>query len=314
MSTDLTVRYSEVMQAERDFNNLTRSSTTSSDYNDSTLSVRDARKRFEQLSSSSVATPSPSGQRGSESGSSGTTPAGRRPPPPRPLKKRASDSEIRTLSTTTPTPAPRGQSASNKSEDVNSKLDSTAASKTKKNLKKAHSVLASSSNSSEASSPSSDSSKKSTGLGSKKLFKRASVEKGKMDSTTTEAATNNGSAATGRGNSKKPDASQNSSSSPTHHHKKTSPLASKKKKMTSDSKHGSSQPSSPVDNQGKRGLQKSFSDKVLASCDERSVKASLKDEDKGKVVGGSRPDTPRVIEDGELKLNLAQGRLELGEG
>lgn len=291
MSADLKVWYSEVMQAERDFNNLARSSTTS-DYSDSTLSVRDARNRFEQLSASTVTTPSRTGQRRSES--SETPPA--RPPPPRPpLKKRVTDPEICTLSTN-----PKGQSASNLgTKDVNSKLDSKA----KKSLKKAHSVRPTDLVSTEASSPASSNSKKS--IGSKKLFKRMSVEKAKVDSNS-ESATNG--SANSKSSTKKGEASQNSSNSP---HKKTSPLASMKKKLSTDTKSNSSQPSSqsssPVDKPGKKSFQKSFSDKVLATCDERSVQASLGDEDRGKVVGGSRPATPRVIEDGELKLNLTEG-------
>lgn len=304
MSADLKVWYSEVMQAERDFNNLARSSTASTDYSDTTLSVRDARKRFEQMSSSPISTPT--GQRKSDLSISGSSP--RRPPPPRPMKKRTTDSEICMLSTAnskgTPNAGLRGQSSGiqGANEDVNRRLEgqdfSAAASKPKRSLKKAFSARPNDLVSrSETDSPTSPERKS---VGSKKLFKRMSMEKTKVD-TNSESASN-GSA---RGSSKKGGASQNMASSPTH--KKTSPLASMKKKLSSDSKSNSDQPSSPVNKAGKRGFHKSISDQVLVSPGSRKVQASLGDEDRGKVVGGSRPAAPRVIEDGELKLNLAKG-------
>lgn len=301
MSADLTVRYSDVMQAERDFNNLTRSAATSSDYSDSTMSVRDARKRFEQMSSSATTT-TPNYKR-SEAAVSRETPVPARPPPPKPLKKRSSEPVMRSHSTCA-TSNSRVQSSSNQSADGASAVEETAqdvsngspkakAKGLKPSLKKAHSVRPGdlASTSSEASS---SDTKSPVGV-TKKLFKRmSSSEKGKLDST----AASNGSA-----KGKNEETSQNSPtsiSSPSHR-KFSSPLALKKKR-TSASSSSSSQPSPLPDSH-----RKSFSNKVLASTEERRVQASLKEEDQGKVVGGHRPTTPRVIEDGELKLNLTEG-------
>lgn len=296
------------MQAERDFNNLSRNSTPS-DYSDFTLSVKDARKRFEQLSSPTTTSPN-LGHRKSEPVDSASKP--RRPPPPKPLKKMATSPEILTSSSSAA--KPRVQSSANQSaiEDVSSdKLPQTSVQdaggdaspkpKTKsfKPLKKAHSVRPNDLVTTN-SDTSSDSKKLPT---TKKLFKRRSFEKARMETTSSPAT--NGSA-NGRTNSKNGETGPACASSPTH--KKTSPLASMKKRLSSSSKSGSSQPSSPTDHPSKKGYHKTFSDKVLASCDERNVQASLKEEDRGKVVGGSRPTSPRVIEDGELKLNLTEGQ------
>lgn len=311
MSTDLTVRYSDVMQAERDFNNLTRSSTTSPDYSDSTLSVRDARKRFEQMSSSTVAAPS---YKRNEGITSKEAPPAYKvrpppPPPPNPLKKRLSEPVIRSQSTCS---SPRVQSSSNQSAIAAKETDSsdvggspkTKAKSSKPFLKKAHSVRPgdlASTTSSEANSSSSD---KLSSSATKKLFKRMSSDKGKMDSTSDPAASNG--SAKGR-TSKNGEASQNSptsTSSPTHK-KFTSPLSLKKKRPSASSSN-SSQPSPLADKPATP--KRSFSTTVLASTEERSVQASLKEDDGGKVVGGSKPTAPRVIQDGELKLNLTEGK------
>lgn len=321
VSTDLVVRYSDIMmQAERDFNNLTRSSATSSDYDDSTLSVRDARKRFEQMSSASSTAAAPSYKR-KEGGTSNEAPPSR-PPPPIPLKKRISEPVLRsqsTCSTSSPQQQTQGsnsrvQRSSNQSPSNSAKetdcstqdVNGSTKPKAKPSLKKASSVAvdpnvlanpSSETSNSTSSSKQSSSPTKQSSSPTKRLFKRMSTDKGKVDSG---AAASNGSSKART--SKNGEANQNSPS-PTHK-KFSSPLALKKKKTTSSS--GSSQPSLLGDKPAT--LRKSFSNNVLASSEERRVQASLKEDNGGKVVGGSRPTAPRVIEDGELKLNLTEGK------
>lgn len=296
------------MQSE---NNPNRSSV-SSEHSDTKLSVRDARRRFEQMSSTT------SGYRkGSDPvlSTKGIPPS--RPAPPKPLKKRVTDPEIRTLNTSPPASAtsiktPKVQRSTSKEvqEDCLAKDRRPVSpkgaasvtespkhkSRSKLSLKKAYSVktndLASAPESSATDSKLS---------ATKKLFKRKTSEKGKMDGTTS-----NGSTSGGRTNSKSGKTGEASpGASPTH---KKSPLASLKKKVV-DAKSPPSNPSSRTSSPApsRRSLLKSFSDKVLVSSEDRSVQASLKEEDRGKVVGGNRPTAPRVIEDGELKFNLTEG-------
>lgn len=298
MSTSLAVRYSDVMQAERDFNNLTRSSTASSDCNDSTLSVRDARKRFEQMSSS--ASPSDKNSNGAYSKEAPAA-SKSRPAPPPPYKKRVSEPALRTLSTGTGASNSRVQRSSNQRSSGAATPAQDVGGIKAKSLKKSHSVkpIDLASTSSEANSTSSDS-KPPSSTSKTKLFKRMNSEsKGKQDSA---AATSNGSTKSSRA-VKNGGTSQNSTPSPTHK-KFSSPLSSKKKRPSASS--GSSQSSTPGEKQPT--IRKSFSNRVLASSEERSVQPVLKEDDEGKVVGGSKPTTPRVIEDGELKLNLAEGK------
>ena len=310
MSADLTVRYSEVMQAEKDFNNLTRSSTAS-EYSDSTLSVRDARKRFEQLSSSTTvtSTPTPSYRKSepvSSTPSKGPTPS-RPPPPTRPLKKRATDSSL-LLNTID---SSKGQSAGSpsadkvlegagdrNSQDACGDSPKPKARGFKPSLKKSHSAMSTADKQVGGGSPAS-----SLSSATKKLFKRKSG-KGENAVSTSDSAN-------GRTNSKSPEATP-MASSPVQ----GSPMLSKKKKQhsTASSSSACSTPtgegaSFPLsDKPGKAGLQKSFSDKVLVETEGRSVQASLNEDDRGKVVGGHKPTAPRVIEDGELKLNLSESK------
>lgn len=313
MSAGLSVRYSDVMQADRELD-----TPTNNNYDDSTLSVRDARRRFEQLSSPTSPQPI-AGQRRSEGGlafsSPKTTGTPPRPPPPRPLKKRATDPEISTLSTNTtktttkaPTPTPRGQRSSLSASTIaetgidSSKSKGKTQSATKASLRKANSVKADENTESRSASPGSSDSKKPAS--SKKLFKKMNLEKGPKEATSGSEPATNGSA---NGRTK---GDSSSTSSPSHKKASLSPLASMKKKLSSETK-SNSQPSPPSSGGGK-SLTKSFSDKVLASGEERSVRASLKDEEEGKVIG--RSTSPRVIEDGELKLNLTQGKPEVSTG
>ncbi len=318
MSADLNVRLSDVMQAERDFNNLTRSSA-SSDYNDSTMSVRDARKRFERLSSSTSANvntaTAPNYKRSESTHSVGSsskaaaTPA-RPPPPTKPLRKRATDIGMDTTTTTTTTKNSKGQSAGSAKEDVVDKVATTAGDRNsqdacgespkpkarsfKPSLKKTQSTMSAAdkqaSSSGAASSPSSSL--------SKKLFKKKSV---KEDT----AAIN------GRASNKDSPSSSPVPESPVaarrkkHSGSKTSSTSSNQQPSPTHEKASSPKPGKPS---LQKSLQKSFSDKVLVHSEGRNVQASLKEDDRGKVVGGQRPTAPRVIEDGELKLNLAEGR------
>lgn len=324
MSADLSVRYSDVMmQAERDYKNLTKSTSSGSSYNDSTLSVRDARKRFEQLSSSTtVATPS---YKKSEAGGSppalkkatGVPP--RPAPPSRPLKKRATDSELHSLKTTDD--KSKGQSAAKPSaksskEDVVGKVeaasDQDACSsdspkpKTrnfKPPVKKSQSTMsaaaAASNTSGTSSGGASEAAASPTSSISKKLFKR----KSNKDISTVDSNAN------GRTNNKASPASSPVHESPNAARKRRNQVAS----SNQASSPSTEKPSTPVASKhGRASLQKSFSDKVLLSGD-RSVQASLKDDDRGKVVGGEKPTAPRVIEDGELKLNLTKGKFEIAQ-
>jgi hypothetical protein len=300
MSSNLTVRYSDVMQAERDLSNLTKSSTAGSGYEDSTLSVRDARKRFEQMSSSSTVTPSNGG------GTSREAPLKMRPAPPPPMRKKAepvlrshstgSNSKYRVQRSSNQTSADVEEAATTAVQDVGRP-------RSKGFLKKTLSVdntdLASTS---PVTTSSSSDSRKST---TKKLFKRMSTDK--TEKVENGASVSNGSSSRSR-TSKSGEASQNSSNSASPSHKKFgSPLALKKKKtVPSASSRGSSPQSPHQDKPG--GLRRNLSNQVLVSTEERSVQASLREEDEGRVVGGKKPTTPRVIEDGELKLNLAEGK------
>lgn len=313
------------MQAEKDFNNLTRSTTTGTsssnpDYNDSTMSVTDARRRFEQLSSPPPASApthrrsEPAVHASKERSEAAISKDNKPARPPRPLMKRASDPAV----PANPTRTPRGQSAANQ----NALLEETDSSETRSSqdvsgdspkpkakifskslLRKSHSVKPTDlvTTSSEAETTASKISS-----ASKKIFKRKSFEKSKMEGL---AATNGSTKAR---TTKNGEASSNSpTSSPTR--SKFSPLSSKKKRPSGSSSN-SSQPSSPLAKKASTdkpaaektaSLSKSLSDKVLTSTEERFVQATLKEEDK--LVGGSRPSTPRVIEDGELKLNLTEG-------
>ena len=338
MTTDLTVRYSDIMQAERDFERLADNSTSPpsarSNGSDITLSVRDARKRFEQLSrsSSAGAISNLSVQKAVSPTKSLSKPMTSSPlPPPRQKKrliKTPTDPDIKVSSTTKSAISGRVQSTSNYSKPVASDVADSSSQdvnssqvKTKskiKSLKKGNSISDSvASKSLATASPSSQSAESNL---SRKLFKRKSMDRvNKVEDTATNGAS---SASSGRTAAKSSNSSSSNSQSTSPSHKKKlsslsskfSPLSSSKKQRSIESKTPASgsppaapstEDSSPVT---KAGTQRSFSNTVLASPNERSVQATLGDEDKGKVVGGSRPTSPRVIEDGALKFNLTEGK------
>ena len=319
MSTSLAVRYSDVMQAERDFNNLARSSTTSSDYNDSTLSVKDARKRFEQISSSTAV--APSNNKKKSDGASSTAASKLRPAPPPPYKNRLSEPNIRSQSTGAASKS-RVQRSSNQSAiGANNAVEEATATSTaqdvggfkakglKKSLKKAHSIQPLDLTSTGSEVNSSNSSCKSPTTSKTKLFRKMSSDNKGLGKVDSGAAASNGNTKSSK-TVKNGGGSQNSTPNSSPNHKKfSSPLSSKKKRPSASS--SSSQSSIPGD---KPTMRKSLSNKVLASSEERTVQASLREEDEGKVVGGSKPTTPRVIEDGALKLNLTEGKKEGGHG
>ena len=198
-----------------------------------------------------------------------------------------------------------GQSSSGQ-EKNNSEQDASLKPKGKNSkfsLKKSHSVSASNelavnSSPSEAASPDT----KTPASGPKRLFKRMSIEKGKME----KVEATNGSA--------KGKAARNGDSSPLSSPVKNSPLGARKKKATTPTsgsqtakKGFKTEPDIP--SPGRR--KSSFSDRVLASTEERCVQTSLKDDSRGKVVGGNRPTSPKLIDDGELKLYLTEGMAHL---
>lgn len=303
MSADLGVRLSDVMQAERDFEKLARGSNSSlsshsvGSSSDVNMSVRDARKRFEQMSTSS------------------TTEKPGRPPPPKSFRKNKTVSDMSQATATTAAArtttgkSTKGQSASN--QDINSKSTDDTSSKengartkssSSKSLKKSQSVTPSAVTgvSADSSSRSSPSSERKHSQASRKIFKRKSIDKDKMDSTAGSSPSND--SASGRTKAKSSGDHNGRVSSPTHR-VKASPRASKKQRSTEQIPSPSS--SMPRSLPGK--IQRSFS-KVLVNPEDRDVQASIGAEDRGKVVGGSRPTSPREIGDGELRLKLTKGK------
>lgn len=294
------------MQAERDFNNLANSSTTKSKFDaEASLSVSDARRRFEQLSSSPGAQTKDAA--GPSSGSRGAVP----PRPPPPYKKRNSEDNLISSAMNNT----EGQSASGQGKNssvVHEQAQDVSLKPKGKNskfsLKKSHSVSASNElavNSSPSEAASSDN-KTSASSGPKRLFKRMSIEKGKVDKVEGQTATN--------GSAKGKAARNGDSSSPLSSPVKNSPLGGRKKKTTTPTSSSSqtprkgskTDPDFPSAERGSKIRKTSFSDRVLASTEERCVQTSLKDGSRGKVVGGTRPTSPKLIGDGELKLNLTE--------
>lgn len=200
---------------------------------------------------------------------------------------------------------PKNQQDMNNTTRVQSPTLSDEGGKTKskskyfKGLKKAHSVnpTTDSRDSTDGGEPSD--SKLSTAT--RKLFKRKNIDsKSRMDSTNDGGHVSNGTSDTKNGATNSISNGQNSSPI----HKKAS-----SKNTSPDSSKSPSQASSPVSThkQGKKNLDKSLTNKVLACSEERSVQTVLGDEGREKIVGGSLPTAPRDIEDGELKLNLTEG-------
>ena len=308
MSVDpLSVRYSDVRHADQD---LDMSSFHKSPNSSSSFSVSDARRRYEQLSVS-------------------TTQVGAKPlpvrPPPRPSK--APVQQSRSISTgmghsTSDNRIHRGQRSPDHA--VTSPLGNSRKAITTPDQEVKHSVMNNgekskskglklkgsvSSNMDKTSgsrpdTPGSDSGATGTGdstgkkltSATKKLFKRISMEKGKVEGTREHASTNGS-----KGDSP--------SMSPSSSRKKAT-----KEKVKAQNAGSSSPATSPTKaHPGDLKFRRSFSDQVLASPNQEvAVHTTLKREGQdgnsgGKIVGGIRPTSPRVIEDKELKINLTEG-------
>ena len=331
MSTGiLTVHMPEVMQAER--GNLTKNSSNSqSNGSEVSISVRDARRRFEELSSTSPrgAGDPPSLPRGS--------PVTRTRPLPmkKPLKKTETEPDFSTRKYGNTSNASNArvqssvtQTVNNNSASVSGGSDTQDVGKSKSkskifmrpSLKKAHSI---STHDNLAVKPRSsiNSSENKVVSPSKKLFRRRSMDKGKIDDTSSNSTTTTNERTGYRSTNHSP-----TSNSPSH--KKFSPLPLKKKTVDSKTREtdmnsnsqttsptqqkssplsskkqksiDSSNATSPLAAEKKIAFHRSFSDVVLASSNHRPVQTSLTKKDKSSI-------TPKFIEDGELKLFVKEG-------
>lgn len=321
--------------------------------NESPMSVRDARRRFEQLSTSNSSLSSPTKTTPTHRGSTPAAVPARPPRPQRPPLKKAitSPGDFSTSAAVggknVDSITNKGQRSQGQSCDASRSVVKTASQevsstnnggKTKfkgKSLKQAFkrgiSSVASSSGGDKAASGEPSSVVGGTGASAensdrklsstKKLFKRKSMEKNKVDGVA-EHASSNGSRNTNTDS--KGGKGEEASLCPTSDHKKVSPLPRERLKATEPSSPTRSKPSSPTTSSSSSSpiarpggvpFKRSFSDKVLVSPNQESaVHTTLRreGEERGsgreKIIGGSRPTSPRVIEDKELKLDLSEGK------
>ena len=351
MSTSpLNVRLSDVRYAENlDKSMETNSSPQPSNNGDSEapVSVRDARKRFEQLSDTKSSPSKQSSIPVKRSLSSSRDRIDGSLPPPRPKKppvqKPVTGQKNRSMSENDSEKNQMGQSSPQEScssivpdqEVTNSSTTSSKGKSKGSSLKKALKRGISSGGSS-GGSKAANSHRDSLGAvgetatatescdtkrhsATKKLFRR-SMERKKTGVTAEHASSNGSNSSNAKENSKstKGDASPSSAS------KKVSPLSSKREKGNGHSSPPSSKskPYSPSSSPSTERhadhappSQRSFSDRVLLAnpSKENAVHATLKrfvsEKAKAKAAAGGRPTSARAIEDKELKLNLSQGEI-----
>lgn len=298
MSQDpLRVRLSDVRHADEDIE-MSKSSNKSIE---SSMSVSDARKRFEQLSAS-VSQP-------------------QLPPIPKPRSNRPPVRHSRSVSSgmsqsISDNKIHRGQSSpdhhsavtsppGNNRKDKQKQEVNCTSNREKSKLKDTNKGKSSGSmdkgSSGRPETPGSESGATGTGEGisrkfssaKNKLLKLKSTDKGKMDSTAENSKS-------------KMDSPASSPSS------KRKLVKGRLKKVDSGDGSGS-KAATPVGSPTRRKetpemRRRSFSDQVLASPNQEiPVHITLKRNGSGKIVGGSRPTSPRVIEDKELKINLTEG-------
>ena len=307
MSADpLSIRLSDVRHADRGMSSSKSPSSCSS--MESSLSVSDARKRFEQLSASTSQVPL------------STT----KPPRPNkpPVKKARSIAVVHSTSDNRIHKGQRspdhtnnacsieyaGNSSIRKTSTPEQEVDKAVGHSDSKEKLKAKALKKSSGNSTASSMDKTGSRPGTPGSGSEggaagesgsrklsiKLFKRITTEKGKADST-------------GEGRSGGGARVDSSAMSPSSSRKRLGRLRTQESGTSSKGSTPTTSPTrSPKDKQLRR---RSFSDQVLVSPNhEVIVHTTLKREaSEAKITGGARPSSPRVIEDKELKINLTEG-------